>query len=99
MKPHLRPSAQPLADPNNVVQGDHYRITVLDTGLVRLEYSDSGSFEDRPSQTVVDRSFAPTDFHLTEDEHELELHTDRLQLVYDKRPFSAEGCPCRPRAA
>jgi hypothetical protein len=91
VKPHLRPHAQPLAAPENVVQGDRYRITVLDTGLLRLEYSDSGEFEDRPSQTVVDRAFAPTEFHLTEDEHELELHTERLHLIYDKRPFSAEG--------
>ena len=44
MKPHLRPSAQPLADAKNVVQGDHYLITVLDSGLVRLEHSESGEF-------------------------------------------------------
>jgi alpha-glucosidase (family GH31 glycosyl hydrolase) len=91
VKPHLRPRATPLADPKNVVQGDHYRITVLDTGLLRLEYSESGEFEDRPSQMVVDRAFGATDFQLAEDEHELELHTERLHLIYDKRPFSAEG--------
>ena len=91
MKPHLRPRANPLAAPENVVQGERYRITVLDDGLLRLEYSETGEFEDRPSQTVVDRAFGPADFRLTEDEHELELHTERLQLIYDKRPFSAEG--------
>ena len=40
MKEHFRIETQPVADPANVVQGDRYRITVLDTGLVRLEWSD-----------------------------------------------------------
>ncbi len=91
MKPHLRPHARPLAAPENVIQGDRYRITVLDPGLLRLEYAESGEFEDRPSQTVVDRAFEPARFELTESDAGLELHTERLQLVYDKRPFSTEG--------
>ena len=91
MKPHLRPHARPLAAPENVIQGDRYRITVLDPGLLRLEYAASGEFEDRPSQTVLDRAFEPARFELTETDAGLELHTERLQLVYDKRPFSTEG--------
>ena len=91
MKPHLRPHARPLAAPENVIQGDRYRITVLDPGLLRLEYAASGEFEDRPSQTVLDRAFEPARFELTENDAGLELHTERLQLVYDKRPFSTEG--------
>ena len=91
VKPHLRPHARPLAAPENVIQGDRYRITVLDPGLLRLEYAASGEFEDRPSQTVLDRAFEPREFQLTESDAGLELHTERLQLVYDKRPFSTEG--------
>ena len=91
MKPHLRPHARPLAAPENVIQGDRYRITVLDPGLLRLEYAASGEFEDRPSQTVLDRGFEPARFELTDTDAGLELHTERLQLVYDKRPFSTEG--------
>ena len=52
MKQHFRLDTHPVADPANVVQGDRYRITVLDAGLVRLEYAESGTFEDRASQTV-----------------------------------------------
>ena len=36
---------------------------MLDPGLVRLEHSPSGTFEDRASQVVVDRAFAPSEFH------------------------------------
>lgn len=37
MRPHLLLDTCPDADPANLVQGDNFRITVLDTGLVRLE--------------------------------------------------------------
>ena len=59
MKQHFRLDTHPVADAANVVRGEHYRITVLDAGLVRLEHSKSGTFEDRASQTVVNRDFGP----------------------------------------
>jgi alpha-glucosidase (family GH31 glycosyl hydrolase) len=91
MRPHLTVSTRPIADPANVVAGENYRITVLDAGLLRLEYSPAGRFEDRPSQTVLNRDFPQAEFELVEDRGELEIHTERLHLVYDKGPFSPEG--------
>jgi alpha-glucosidase (family GH31 glycosyl hydrolase) len=91
VKSHLRLDTHPLADAENVVQGEHYRITVLDDGLVRLEHSESGTFEDRASQMVVNRAFAPADYHVTDTGDRLEIHTDRLHLVYDKGPFTTHG--------
>ena len=91
MKQHFRLDTHPLADPANVVQGDRYRITVLDAGLVRLEYDESGRFEDRASQTVVNRAFPATDFKVTEKDGLLEIHTERLHLIYDKGPFTTHG--------
>ena len=91
VREHFRPTGNPVADPANVVTGDEYRITLLTDGLVRLEWSASGEFEDRASQAVVDRAFPPTEFHVVETGDRLTIHTARLQLVYDKRPFSTEG--------
>ncbi len=91
MKQHFRLDTHPVADAANVVRGDHHRITVLDAGLVRLEHSPTGTFEDRASQRVVNRAFGPTDFTLTETEQSLEIHTERLQLIYDKGPFTTHG--------
>ncbi len=91
MERHLRPQTRPLADPANVITGDHYRITVLDTGLLRLEYSQDGVFEDRPSQTVWFRDLPPTSFDVVEGPDLLEVHTHRLHLRYDKRPFTSRG--------
>ena len=91
MREHLRPTGNPVADPACVLTGDGYRICVLADGLVRLEYSASGEFEDRASQAVVDRAFPPAEFDVVETDDRLTIHTARLQLVYDKRPFSTEG--------
>jgi Glycosyl hydrolases family 31/Domain of unknown function (DUF4968) len=89
VRARFRPTGRPVADPANILTGDGYRITVLDDGLVRLEYSPEGVFEDRASQAVVDRAFPPVDFDETGDR--LTVRTARLQLGYDKRPFSTEG--------
>ncbi|MDX6302643.1 MAG: hypothetical protein QOF53_3857 [Nocardioidaceae bacterium] len=91
MKPHFRLETRPVADPANVVQGDHYRITVLDPGLVRLEYSETGRFEDRASQMAVNRALPPSDYDVSDAEDLLEIHTNRLHLVYDKGPFTTHG--------
>jgi alpha-glucosidase (family GH31 glycosyl hydrolase) len=91
VRPQFRPAVRPLADPANVLSGEGYRITILTDGLVRLEWSTSGEFEDRASQAVVDRAFGPAEFDVTETDDRLTVHTTRLQLVYDKRPFTTEG--------
>lgn len=68
-----------------------YRITVLTPGLIRLEYSEEGSFEDRPSQTVVNRDFPPVSYQEHETEDSLEILTDRVHLIYNKQEFSSHG--------
>ena len=94
MKPHFRLDTHPVADAANVVQGDHYRITVLDPGLVRLEYSPTGEFEDRASQMALNRAFPPCDFTLTRSDGpdgQLEISTERLHLTYDCGEFTTHG--------
>ncbi|EAX0894360.1 glycoside hydrolase, partial [Salmonella enterica] len=100
MKPHFRLDTHPVADAANVVQGEHYRITVLDAGLVRLEYSPTGEFEDRASQMVLDRAFPPCDFTLTRGDGpdgQLEISTDRLHLTYDCGEFTTHGLSVRAK--
>lgn len=80
-----------MADPEAVVAGDRYRITVLTDGLLRLEYSTDGIFEDRASTFATHRALPPADFSLTDGGGFLEITTSRFRLVYDKRPFSPHG--------
>lgn len=90
MDPHLRIDTSPVAHPDNVVAGDTWRITVLHPGLVRVEHSPTGAFEDRASQMVLHRDMAPVDFTVVEGDL-LEVHTDRLHLVYDRGHFTPHG--------
>ena len=60
MREHFRPTGNPVADPACVLTGNGYRICVLADGLVRLEYSASGEFEDRASQAVGQHADAVT---------------------------------------
>lgn len=86
-----RMNTTPTACPDNMVAGEYYRITVLTQGLMRLEYSPDGLFEDRPTQTVLHRDFPQTHFRVLRRDGMLEIHTDRLHLVYNQGPFSPQG--------
>ena len=99
MNPIYRIQTTPNACPDNIVTGEHYRITVLTQGLLRLEYSPDGAFEDRPTQTVLHRDFPKTDFRVVRSEGKLEIHTQRLHLVYDEKPFSPQGLSVQVKGA
>ena len=54
MKEHFKPDyAAAIAQPQCVFQGEKYRISILSDVLVRLEYSDTGYFEDRPTEFAI----------------------------------------------
>lgn len=72
----------------NIFQGEKYRITVLTERLVRLEYSESGIFEDRPTELIWHRDFPVVPVAKKEDTRFLELVTKYFKLSYVKnRPF------------
>ena len=48
---HFKMDFKPMANEGAVFQGACYRIAFLTSRIVRLEYSLTGCFEDRPSQT------------------------------------------------
>ena len=72
MKSYLKMETHPLANPENVIKGDKYRITVLTEHLLRLEYSEDGEFIDAASQTVVNRDFPAAEFTVKDTGDELE---------------------------
>ena len=84
-------STRPAALPANMVVGDQYRITVLTDALIRLEYCEDGQFEDRATQTVFYRDFPETDYRVLRSEDGIEIHTSRLQLIYNEKEFSSHG--------
>lgn len=63
--------AHPVSKKEAIIQGDCYRITMLTSALVRLEYNSEGVFEDRATQSVLNRDFPVPEFKVVEDEEEL----------------------------
>ena len=53
MKEIYKVDTRPKAVQENIVQGKQYRISMLTEGLVRLEYSEDGIFEDRATQVCI----------------------------------------------
>ena len=77
-----------LPNANHVIKGNKYRITVLSDLLVRLEYSETGAFEDRPTELVMNRKFPVANFEKKEDNKFLTIKTSYFTLTYQKEmPF------------
>ncbi|WP_240347230.1 TIM-barrel domain-containing protein [Curtobacterium sp. 24E2] len=86
------PGSDPVADPAAVVTGEHWRITVLDAGAFRIEWSDDGGFEDRASTFAIRRRLPVPAFTVERvGEGGLVVTTERARLRYDGRPFSPSG--------
>ena len=87
----------PVCDPKNVIQGEKYRITVLTPGLLRLEYAEDGQFEDRATQVVLNRDFAPSEYTVKETEEELQIFTERIHMIYNRKEFASNGLSLKVR--
>ena len=84
----------PVMNPVTTLQGDRWRIGLITESLIRLEWSDSGVFEDNASLMAVDRAFRPAGsvkFTTSERDGLLVVETSALRLTYDRKPFSKEG--------
>lgn len=75
----------------NIVLGDYFRFTLITNKLIRLEYSESGKFEDSPTQIVLNRDFGEVDYELIKKEDHLEIITDYFHLYYKYGPFSSSN--------
>lgn len=73
-----------LPNPQSVIVGPKYRITVLSDLLIRLEYSETSTFEDRPTELVMNRKFPVAHFEKKEDSKYLTITTKYFTLTYQK---------------
>ncbi|RAZ27042.1 hypothetical protein DK853_49790, partial [Klebsiella oxytoca] len=71
---------KPVCSKGSVISGEKYRFTVLTPALIRLEYNESGKFEDRATQSVLNRDFPVPQFQVVETADELSVYTDNLEL-------------------
>lgn len=73
----------PVANSENCIVGDKYRFTVLESRLIRMEYSKDGVFEDRASQSVFYRDFPKCNFKTNYDGEILTIETEDIILNYN----------------
>ena len=85
----------PVCRKESVLQGTNYRITVLTPSLLRLEYSEDGIFEDRATQSVLNRDFPTPVFQVKDTQEELSVYTDALELHYNRKSFEPNGLSIR----
>ncbi|MBN1485790.1 MAG: alpha-glucosidase, partial [Chloroflexia bacterium] len=90
----VRFRGQPLAHPQSIVVAERARFTVLTPCLLRLEWSETGQWEDRSSYAFPDRyNPQPPKFNAALQEDELAINSGPLLLRY-RHPgerFSADN--------
>ena len=75
-------------DHKAIVEGPNYRISVISERIVRLEYSPSGNFLDKPTQIIKKRNIGLPDFAVRQDKNVVEVSTKYFVLTYLKgKPF------------
>lgn len=81
--PHLQVSFRSRANPAAIVTGPNVRFTVLTDRILRLEYSPTNQFEDRPSQAFWYREQDIPPFDSTSSAEVITIDTDALTLQYN----------------
>ena len=69
---------EPNANTEATIQLDKVRFTVLTSRIIRLEYSETNSFEDSATQTVWYRKQEVPNFEIVKSDTSLEIITEFL---------------------
>ncbi|MBR0237672.1 MAG: hypothetical protein IJQ39_06260 [Thermoguttaceae bacterium] len=67
------------------------RFTLLTDRMIRCEWSEDGSFEDRPSLTFINRVMPPVKHTFTRKGDGAVIETERMRVEWKGGPFSAEN--------
>lgn len=72
----------PLANPKAVIQSGQARFTVLTPRLIRMEWTSTPPFMDKPTLTVINRNLPVPKFSSRVENTDLIIRTDELELRY-----------------
>ncbi len=83
----------PIANIDAVIVSENVRFTILTPHLIRMEWSENASFEDKASFVVINRNLEVPTFEKKETESTLVITTKALTLTYKKgkEAFSKEN--------
>ena len=85
------PAVTPDSAAASLLQGEHYRLTPLTPRVIRLEWSPSGHFEDRPTTFALNRELSAFEYQILPTDTGLRIITDYYVLDYDRGPFTTNG--------
>lgn len=71
-------------NPESIIKGNKYRISILTDSLIRFEYNESGVFNDMPTANILNRNFPKPEFKIKEDDKYLEISTKYAKIMYVK---------------
>jgi hypothetical protein len=78
----------PVAPTGSQIISGNQRMTILTDGLLRLETTQDGKFEDRASTFAINRELPTPKFDLTKrDDGSMEIVTDRLFIQWTGEAF------------
>lgn len=81
-----------VANKENIIKGNNYRITILSSVLIRFEYSETNTFNDNKTLFAINRAFPKTNFTVKEDENYLFINNDYFKIEYVKgKPFRSQN--------
>lgn len=96
MKKKYLESGSPLANESAIVKGDKFRITVLTSRLLRIEYSENGIFNDSATFAVINRDFEVPKYEIKNEDGILLITTEYIRFQYNTtKPFSKESMSLR----
>ena len=72
----------PVAKPEQSVTVGNARFTILTPQLVRIEYNDSGKFEDHATFLAVNRDFPIVNYSVTDSAGHTVINTGQLRIAY-----------------
>ena len=72
----------PLANPKAVIQSGQARFTVLTPRLIRMEWTSTAPFMDKPTLTVINRNLPVPKFSSSVENNDLVIRTEELELRY-----------------
>lgn len=95
----LHLEAKENKDTNVAYQDGNVRFTVIDEGVIRLEWHADAQFVDAASFLAVNRTYDKADYRLSESKNWVEITTDKMVLKYKKNSgrFSASNLSIRSK--
>ena len=85
MEKRLKIETYPIADSENIVRFENFRITVLQDRLFRIEEDDAGEFCDSATQKVWYRNMEKQNFTVKEVEGGIVITTETCELLANKQ--------------